>query len=1260
VAKNTKRRLQLEIVIDDQGAVQSLKALNAGVTTLGTTSTTTGSSVKGMGDKVSGAGSQANAATQYFSNLAKTSAAVGSAAQSVGTALSLGVTAPLVGMGAASVKASIDFQTAFAGVKKTVTGTPEELARLNEQFRTMALTTPLTAVELANIGEQAGQLGVKKENITAFTKTIVDIASATHLTADEAGSSFARLANVMKMPQSEFGNLGSAVVALGNFGASTEQEMLSMGQRIAAAGATAHMTAPQVLGIANALSSVGIEAEAGGTAVSRVITQIGTDVMKGGGHLDLFAKTAGKSSTEFQRLWREDAGNAFSLFMGGLAKAGEKGGDHLLKLVEDLGFKEIRLRNAMLSAANAGDLMAESIALGTKAFKENTEIGRASGERYQTAANQFKLLGNNITDVGISIGDALVPKLLQLNDALKPVVQGARDLAKDFKEAPALVQNTVLAFAGFAALLGPLLFTLGGFALTFNQVALLFANVPALAGAATSAVGFFTTGLAGMVATTVGITGLIAAVGALGYAVGRLIDLASGGKISRWAEDFIAGGEKLKLVTQEAGAAQDTIQSAFEKTGVRAKSVAEAVALLTKWQQARLDAAFVGPRAQAEIDNTKAQGAAAQLTEEQLKKLAAIESKLTAGKRPLTAMQEEQRKTLTALGLSVDEVATKMGVHEIQIQKAAEAEKQRAKDLDDTIDRMDAFRESSVNAAQAIGIYTLPALRNLGVEMGSIQRAILEASRTDTAMLGLPRGNTAESAGHRFAQQFASPLMGGMKDLFSQQLPNVIQGALQGGGNVVASVGSAFGSKLGENISGKVGGFLTGSLGKTIGSALGSAIPVVGALVGPLVGKLFGKLFGGSEESQKVNNPRQQFIDAAGGLSALNDQVMRATGSIDLVKTLLNAKTEKDYKVAVDAITQAVNGFNQKMQATQQLLGTVSQKLQQQTALTPELEAALQLAYDAKTPDEYAAAIANVNSLMDAQSATANELKSTMEKYGITWDQAGQKAKEAHMNELAVSLTKDFNILRDSGMDINVQMAKMSPNLKQFITDAQKAGVEIPNSMKPVLQAAIDAGQLFDKDGKQVKSLTDLGLTFGDTMQESMGKVKDSIERLADVLEKMLPAGLRASDKAAKDLTGTLNNIPRDIDVDVNINRTGDEVPGVATGGFVAGKHISYYAGGGVVLPFHPRGTDTVPAMLTPGEGIVNRRGMANLGRQGLADLNRGGTVGGGGLVIQIGDVHVQSGLDNEDDLGRAISDAVTHKMRMRGVRFSRTRRKVA
>lgn len=396
---------------------------------------------------------------------------VGNQIQSIGLSLSKTVTLPLVGLSAAVTKVGIDFEDAFAGVEKTVGGVVDSLGKLTpagqeieQAFRDLAKTVPTSAAELAKIGETAGQLGVSKENIVAFTKTIADISTATHLSTEEAATSFAKLAVVMKIPQSQFESLGSAVYALGNFGSSTEQEMLGMAQRIASAGATVGLTAAQVLGLGNALASAGIEVEAGGTAMSKLIILMAKAANDGGKELKAFAKVAGESSDAFKKQFQTDPGSAIVAFVEGLGQIKAQGGN-LLGTIEALGIKNSRLRDSTLSLANAGNLVAESFAIGTKAFGDHAAFLQAVQVRYQTTSNQLKILGNQITDVGITLFTALKPAIetaIRLVGSLLPLVDS---LAKSFAGLPGGVQLAVISFLGLSAALGPLTY-LGGQVIT--------------------------------------------------------------------------------------------------------------------------------------------------------------------------------------------------------------------------------------------------------------------------------------------------------------------------------------------------------------------------------------------------------------------------------------------------------------------------------------------------------------------------------------------------------------------------------------------------------------------------------------------------------------------------------------------------------------------------------------------------------------------------------------------------------------------------
>jgi TP901 family phage tail tape measure protein len=192
---------------------------------------------------------------------------VGRQASEIGLSLTKFVTVPLTGLAVVSAKLAIDFESSFAGIRKTVDATEEQFADLAKGMRALSKEIPINVNALNKIGEAAGQLGIKTENILGFTKVMAQLGVTTNLSAEQAATSMARLANITQMPQTEFDRLGSTVVALGNNLATTESEIVDFGLRIAAAGEIAGLSEHQILGIGAAMSSVGIQADAGGTAV---------------------------------------------------------------------------------------------------------------------------------------------------------------------------------------------------------------------------------------------------------------------------------------------------------------------------------------------------------------------------------------------------------------------------------------------------------------------------------------------------------------------------------------------------------------------------------------------------------------------------------------------------------------------------------------------------------------------------------------------------------------------------------------------------------------------------------------------------------------------------------------------------------------------------------------------------------------------------------------------------------------------------------
>lgn len=351
----------------------------------------------------------------------------------LGNKLTTRLTVPIASAFGASVKEAIEFESAFTGVEKTVDGTEKQMKELKQGIKDLAKEIPSSTTEISEVAEAAGQLGIQTDNVLNFTKTMIDMGNATNLSADEAATTLARFANVTQMSQSDFDRLGSVIVALGNNFATTESEIASMGMNLGSAGKQVGMSQSQIMALATALSSVGLEAQAGGTAFSKVMINMQLAVEKGGKNLKNFASVAGMSTKEFAKAFKEDATTAIMKFVEGLSKSGERG-KSAIKILDDMGITETRLRDALLRSANASDIMSKAIDLGNKAWEENNALTTEADKRYATTESQLKIAKNKIKDLAVSLGNKLLPSVNKILDKLGKWIDKLDKLSESEKD----------------------------------------------------------------------------------------------------------------------------------------------------------------------------------------------------------------------------------------------------------------------------------------------------------------------------------------------------------------------------------------------------------------------------------------------------------------------------------------------------------------------------------------------------------------------------------------------------------------------------------------------------------------------------------------------------------------------------------------------------------------------------------------------------------------------------------------------------------
>ncbi|WP_232507414.1 phage tail tape measure protein [Neisseria weixii] len=185
--------------------------------------------------------------------------------------------ATAAGAVAVPVKLAVAFESSMADVRKVVDfDTPQQFKEMEQDILKMTRTIPMAGSELAKIAASGGQLGIARQDIPAFTETIAKMSVAFDMTAEQAGDSMAKLANVYNIPIAQIGKLGDAVNHLSNNSPAKASDIVNTLGRVGGVAKQFGLTELQTASLANAFISLGKTPEVAGTAVNGMLTKLMT------------------------------------------------------------------------------------------------------------------------------------------------------------------------------------------------------------------------------------------------------------------------------------------------------------------------------------------------------------------------------------------------------------------------------------------------------------------------------------------------------------------------------------------------------------------------------------------------------------------------------------------------------------------------------------------------------------------------------------------------------------------------------------------------------------------------------------------------------------------------------------------------------------------------------------------------------------------------------------------------------------------------
>jgi TP901 family phage tail tape measure protein len=346
----------------------------------------------------------------------------------IGSALALGAGYVGVreGLGA-TVGAAIEFESAFADVRKVVTASDEQFANMSRTIKAMSREIPLASTEIAALYAAAAESGVATNDLQAFSQMAGRVAIAFDMSAGEAGESLAKLKTQFGLTVAETGDMADAINHLSNNMASKASDVTDYMLRVGALAEMGGFAKEEIAAIGSAMIAAGAGADTAGTAMQNVVK----------------AMTRGSSAKKGQK----DAARALGLDLPLLAKQMQKDAPKALKTVLTAISKQSKDRHLSLLSDFFGDEakafapLVGNIGLLDQALDAVADRSKYTGSAFKefvaradTTGNALQILRNKMAFVFEDIGEGWLPKIKEGTAAMGGVLDTLGERASVFDD----------------------------------------------------------------------------------------------------------------------------------------------------------------------------------------------------------------------------------------------------------------------------------------------------------------------------------------------------------------------------------------------------------------------------------------------------------------------------------------------------------------------------------------------------------------------------------------------------------------------------------------------------------------------------------------------------------------------------------------------------------------------------------------------------------------------------------------------------------
>lgn len=325
-----------------------------------------------------------------------------------------------------AVAPAISFESALADIAKVSNFDDAGLDAYGRRLRQLATTEiPMAVTELAALSAAAAQSGVAEIDLFDFTRITAKAAVAWDVTGAAAGEALAKIQTQLSMTTSQTALFADAINHLSNNTASSAPDLIDYSRRVAAQGEFFGYAATETLAFGAAMVAAGAQSEVAATS----FRNMGRALTKGASAPKRMRAAFRQIGLDPEAVAKNMQTDAMGTTLDVMERLRALPAHMQASVMSDLFGDEAR---ALAPLLNDLDILRRVLGMVGDETAYAGSVTEEFEKRARTTEYAIQRFKNQVVDIGIAIGNSLMPPLRQAMNLLGPIAGHVTALAERF------------------------------------------------------------------------------------------------------------------------------------------------------------------------------------------------------------------------------------------------------------------------------------------------------------------------------------------------------------------------------------------------------------------------------------------------------------------------------------------------------------------------------------------------------------------------------------------------------------------------------------------------------------------------------------------------------------------------------------------------------------------------------------------------------------------------------------------------------------